>query len=62
MAKELACRKCKTIASGRICHNCGSTDLSTEWSGLIVLSEPDKSIIAKQLEFTKSGKYAIKVS
>ena len=62
IVKELACRKCKTIASGRICPNCGGTDLSTEWSGLIVLSDPDKSTIGKQLEFTKPGKYAIKVS
>ena len=62
MAKELACRKCKNITSGRVCHSCGGTDLSTDWSGLIVLSNPDKSQVAKQLEFTKPGRYAIKVS
>ena len=62
MAKELACRKCKNITSGRVCPSSGGTDLSTDWSGLIVLSDPDKSQVAKQLEFTKPGRYAIKVS
>ncbi|MCH2404233.1 MAG: DNA-directed RNA polymerase, subunit E'' [Thaumarchaeota archaeon] len=64
MAKELACRKCKIIipSSGRVCPSCGGTDLSTDWSGLVVLSNPDKSQVAKQLNFTKPGRYAIKVS
>ena len=62
MAKELACRKCKNITSGRVCPSCGGTDLSTDWSGLIVLSNPDKSQVAKQLDFTKPGRNAIKVS
>jgi|TARA_B100001167_G_C16708915_1_gene275437 DNA-directed RNA polymerase subunit E" len=62
MVKELACRKCRNITTGRVCPNCGATDLSTDWSGFIVLSTPEKSQVAKQLDITKPGKYAVKVS
>ena len=62
LARELACKECKNLSSGKVCPICHSTDLTTDWSGLIVLSDPDKSQVAKQLEFTKPGRYAIKVS
>ena len=50
MVKELACRKCRNLTTGRVCPNCGATDLSTDWSGFIVLSTPEKSQVAKQLD------------
>ena len=65
---ELACSKCKKAGekfyttTERVCPNCGATDLSTDWSGFIVLSTPEKSQVAKQLDITKPGKYAVKVS
>ena len=62
MVKELACRKCRNLTTGRVCPDCGGTDLSTDWSGFIVLSTPEKSQVAKQLDITKPGKYAVKVS
>jgi len=62
MVKELACRKCRNLTTGRVCPNCGGTDLSTDWSGFIVLAKPEKSQVAKQLDITKPGKYAVKVS
>lgn len=62
MVKELACRKCKTLTTEKVCPNCGSTELSEEWSGLIIIIEPSKSQVAKTLGIIKQGRYALKVS
>ncbi len=62
MVKEFACRKCKTLTTGRICPNCHSTELTPDWAGLIVVVQPDKSTISKTLGISKPGRYALKVS
>ncbi|HYB04494.1 MAG TPA: transcription elongation factor subunit Spt4 [Nitrososphaerales archaeon] len=62
MAREFACRKCRTLTSGKICPNCHSTELTPDWSGLIVVVEPEKSTVSKTLSITKPGRYALKVS
>ncbi len=61
MAKELACRKCKTLTTEKVCPNCGSTELSEEWSGLVIIINPEKSQVARTLGITKQGRYALKV-
>jgi DNA-directed RNA polymerase subunit E" len=62
MVKEFACRKCKTLTTEKVCPNCGSTELSDEWSGLIIIVNPEKSQVARTLGITKQGRYALKVS
>jgi DNA-directed RNA polymerase subunit E" len=62
VAKEKACRKCKVITTGKVCPNCKSTDLSPDWSGIILVFEPAKSQVAKTLDITNANKYALKVS
>ncbi|BES82621.1 transcription elongation factor subunit Spt4 [Pyrodictium abyssi] len=58
-----ACRKCKSLVPREAsrCPVCGSTDLSEDWEGALVVIDPEKSVIAKKLEITKPGRYAIKV-
>jgi DNA-directed RNA polymerase subunit E" len=46
---------------GKVCPNCKSTDLSSEWSGLIIIIDPVKSQVAKTLGITVPGRYALKV-
>ena len=60
--KELACRKCRTLTTDKVCPNDGSTELSNEWSGLIIIIDPDRSQVAKTLGIAKPGRYALKVS
>ena len=60
--KELACRKCKTLTTEKACPVDGSTELSNEWSGLIIIIDPEKSQVAKTLGISRKGRYALKVS
>jgi DNA-directed RNA polymerase subunit E" len=60
--KELACRKCRMLTTEKTCPNDGSTELSNEWSGLIIIINSDRSQVAKTLGITKPGRYALKVS
>ena len=60
--KELACRKCRMLTTEKECPNDGSTELSNEWSGLIIIINPEKSQVAKTLSIVKPGRYALKVS
>lgn len=60
--KELACRKCKMLSTEKVCPNDGSTELSNEWSGLIIVIDQEKSQVAKTLGIVRPGRYALKVS
>ena len=62
MPKEVACKKCKAITIGKVCPVCKSSDLSPDWSGIILVFDPSKSQIASTLEITAPNKYALKVS
>lgn len=62
MAKEKACRKCKALTTGKVCAVCKSTDLSPDWQGIILVFDPQKSLVANTLEITAPSRYALKVS
>jgi transcription elongation factor SPT4 len=62
LPKEVACKKCKAITIGKVCPVCKSSDLSSGWSGIILVFDPSKSQIASTLEITAPHKYALKVS
>lgn len=58
---EKACRRCHYITEENMCPNCKSTDLSEDFSGLVIIFDPENSIIAKTLKIEKKGCYAIRV-
>lgn len=61
MAKQKACRKCKTIYEGKEkCPKCDSKEFSEGFKGRIVVVNPEKSDIAKKLKLNEKGEYAIK--
>jgi len=47
---------------GKVCPVCKSTDLSPDWSGVILIFEPQKSRVAATLDITVPHKYALKVA
>ncbi|MEW6592868.1 MAG: transcription elongation factor subunit Spt4 [Candidatus Hadarchaeota archaeon] len=59
--KEKACENCGLITSKSTCPNCGKTALSDDWAGYVVVMDPENSEIAKRLNISKAGKYALKV-
>jgi len=60
--KEFACRKCHMLTTEKKCPNDGSNELSSEWSGLVIVLDPKKSQVAQTLNITVRGRYALKVS
>ncbi|HXT83368.1 MAG TPA: transcription elongation factor subunit Spt4 [Verrucomicrobiae bacterium] len=61
MVKEFACKKCKALTTGKMCPVCKSTELSKDWSGILLIFDT-RSKIAATLEIPKSHKYALKVT
>ena len=60
MAKEKACRKCKTVYKGTKCPKCGSEEASDTFKGKIFILRPEESEIAKKINIKEKGEYAIK--
>ena len=55
-----ACKNCLKLTEGNVCPVCGSTELSNRWTGLVIIINTE-SEIAKKLEITVPGEYALKV-
>ena len=58
---DKACKNCRFISNGPVCPNCKSTNLSDDWSGLVVIVDPSTSEVAKRMEIKAAGRYAIRV-
>ena len=56
---EKACKSCRRIVRGNICPVCKSSDITTNWRGLLVVINPE-SEIAKEAGITNPGRYAIR--
>ncbi len=58
-----ACRNCFYIVpKGTVCPNCKGSSFSPRWSGLLVIVDPTKSMLADKLKIRKKGRYALSVS
>jgi DNA-directed RNA polymerase subunit E" len=60
MAKEKACKKCKTIFEGTKCPKCGSEEFTDAFKGKVKVLNPEESEIAKKLKLSEKGEYAIR--
>lgn len=58
---DKACKNCRYISNGPICPNCKSTNLSDDWSGLVVIVDPSMSEVAKRMGIKAAGRYAVRV-
>lgn len=64
MAEDrLTCRECHRVVEPdeEICPVCGSSSLTEDWAGYVIISHPEESEIAKEMEVTEPGAYALKV-
>lgn len=60
MAKQKACKKCKTLFTGSKCPRCGSEVYSDSFKGKLVVFNAEESEIAKNSGIHEKGEYAIK--
>jgi len=61
MTTEKVCKRCKIVVSGKQCPICKGQEFTCNWRGLVVILDPEKSDIAKQLNIEIPGSYALKV-
>jgi DNA-directed RNA polymerase subunit E" len=55
------CRDCHRLVEGEACSMCGTTNLTTDWAGYLVIIDPARSDVAKRMNITVPGRYALKV-
>jgi DNA-directed RNA polymerase subunit E" len=56
-----ACRTCKIITEENLCPICKNTDLSDDYSGLVIILDPKTSQLGKKMEIRKKGRYALRI-
>lgn len=61
MAKEKACKACKTVYEGSKCPECGSNESVDTFKGKIALFNPESSEIAQKLSLKKKGVFAVRL-
>ena len=63
MRRAKACRTCFAVVLSKDepCPICKNHDLSPNWGGLIIVLDSEKSKIAKKVNHTQNGMYAIRV-
>ena len=60
---RLVCRECHFVnePARQNCVNCGSSSLTEDWAGYVVIAHPEESEIATEMQVTEPGAYALKV-
>jgi len=58
---EKSCINCHSITKENVCPKCRSTSFSEDFSGLVVMFDPENSVIAKAMNIKEKGRYALKV-
>jgi DNA-directed RNA polymerase subunit E" len=58
---EKACTNCHFITKENVCPKCKSTSLSEDFSGMVIVFDPEGSAIAEAMKIKEKGRYALKV-
>jgi DNA-directed RNA polymerase subunit E" len=56
-----ACTNCHFITKENVCPKCKSTNLSEDYSGIVIMFDAENSVIAKAMDIKEKGRYALKV-
>jgi DNA-directed RNA polymerase subunit E" len=56
-----ACTNCHFITRENVCPKCKSTNLSEDYSGIVIMFDAENSAIAKAMDIKDKGHYALKV-
>jgi len=55
------CRDCHRFVDGEACVICGTSNLSDDWAGYLIIIDPEQSEIAHKMNISLPGRYALKV-
>lgn len=58
--KEKACKLCNKIYEGDKCPACGAKESTEGFKGRTYVIDPEKSEIAKKLNISSKGEFAVK--
>ena len=58
---DKACRECHYVSDGSICPNCEGSNMSDDFSGVVIIIDPECSAIARAMKVKKAGHYALRV-
>lgn len=58
---EKACRECHLISYGFACPSCKATGLSDDFTGLVIIIDPEGSAVARAMKVKEKGRYALRV-
>ncbi len=61
MASKKVCKKCKILVEGNTCPICKGNQFTDNWKGRIIVTDPEKSVIAQKAGLKNKGEYAVKV-
>ncbi len=56
-----ACRVCKIVTNENICPVCKNSELSEDFSGFVIILDPEKSQLAEKMKIEEAGRYALKI-
>lgn len=58
-----ACRSCRALVEREVetCPLCGSKDFTEEWSGVVIVIDPEISEVAKTVEIKGKGRFVVKI-
>ena len=56
-----ACKKCRRLLTGDKCPICKTTKTTKDWKGRMFIVDPEKSELAKKLNITEAGEFAIRI-
>ncbi|NYT05326.1 MAG: DNA-directed RNA polymerase, subunit E'' [Methanomicrobiales archaeon] len=59
--QQKVCRLCHRVVDGEACVMCGTSNLSEDWAGYLVIIDPKHSDIAHKVGIDVAGRYALKV-
>lgn len=59
--KKKVCKNCRSFVEEGECPVCKSNQFATSYQGRITFLDAEKSQIAKKINVTQKGEYAIKV-
>ncbi len=60
MASQKVCKSCKRVVKGNVCEICKRNEFTRNWKGVVQVLDTD-SEVARTLEITVPGKYALRI-